>query len=273
MKSPPKIYVAIAAGKKAFQDNEFNNAAITLKIAKLRYERANLLGYETHSHFVLEERMAQNPDKVKSFMNDLLEKAKPAAQREFAQLTTFATQLDGIMQLEKWDGPYYSEKLKQQLFNLDDELLKPYFKLENVLNGAFTVAEKLFGITFKEVFDIDKYHEEVQTFEVFYFEGKLVAIFYTDFFPRKGKRNGAWMTSYKPQFIKRAIHEKELKRCKVYPSDVIINIVGPPLGKVALIPDTFPEWNMNQAIVLFRPKEILLPVFLYYVLGFFLIVV
>ena len=193
--------MAIAAGKKAFQDNEFNNAAITLKIAKLRYERANLLGYETHSHFVLEERMAQNPDKVKSFMNDLLEKAKPAAQREFAQLTTFATQLDGIMQLEKWDSPYYSEKLKQQLFNLDDELLKPYFKLENVLNGAFTVAEKLFGITFKEVFDIDKYHEEVQTFEVFDFEGKLVAIFYTDFFPRKGKRNGAWMTSYKPQFI------------------------------------------------------------------------
>ena len=128
-------------------------------------------------------------------MNDLLEKAKPAAEKEFAQLTAFAKELDRIDQLEKWDGAYYSEKLKQKLFSLDDELLKPYFKLENVLNGAFTIAEKLFGITFKEVFDIDKYHEDVQTFEVLDFEGKLVAIFYSDFFPRKGKRNGAWMTS------------------------------------------------------------------------------
>ena len=105
--------MAIAAGKKAFQDNEFDNKEIALNIAKLRYERANLLGYETHSHFVLEERMAQNPDKVKSFLNDLLEKAKPAAYKEFNQLTTFATNLDGITQLEKWDGAYYSEKLKQ----------------------------------------------------------------------------------------------------------------------------------------------------------------
>ena len=200
--------MAIAAGKKSFQKNEFDNKEITLKIAKLRYERANLLGYETHSHFVLEERMAQNPDKVKSFLNDLLQKAKPAAQREFAQLTAFAKELDGLETLEKWDGAYYSEKLKQKLFNLDDELLKPYFKLENVLNGAFTVAEKLFGITFKEVFDIDKYHKDVQTFEVLDFEGKLVAIFYSDFFPRKGKRNGAWMTSYKPQYIKDGNNER-----------------------------------------------------------------
>jgi len=200
--------MAIAAGKKAFQGNEFDNKEITLKIAQLRYERANLLGYETHSHFVLEERMAQNPDKVKSFLNDLLEKAKPAAHKEFNQLTDFATQLDGITELEKWDGAYYSEKLKQKLFSLDDELLKPYFKLENVLNGAFTVANKLYGITFKEVFNIDKYHEDVQTFEVLDFEGKLVAIFYADFFPRKGKRNGAWMTSYKPQYIKNGTNER-----------------------------------------------------------------
>lgn len=200
--------MAIAAGKKAFQNNEYNNKEITLKIAKLRYERATLLGYETHSHFVLEERMAQHPDKVKSFLNDLLEKAKPAAQKEFAELTAFAKELDGIDQLEKWDGSYYSEKLKQKLYSLDDELLKPYFKLENVLNGAFTVAEKLFGITFKEVFNIDKYHEDVQTFEVLDFEGKLVAVFYSDFFPRKGKRNGAWMTSYKSQYIKDGVNER-----------------------------------------------------------------
>ena len=126
--------MAIAAGKKGFQSNEFDNKEITLQIAKLRFERANLLGYETHSHFVLEERMAQHPDKVKSFLNDLLQKAKPAAQREFAQLTAFAMKLDGLENLEKWDGAYYSEKLKQKLFSLDDELLKPYFLLKNVLN-------------------------------------------------------------------------------------------------------------------------------------------
>jgi len=200
--------IAIAAGKKSFQDNEFDNKENVKRIVELRHKRANLLGYQSHSHFVLEERMAQNPEKVQSFLNDLLEKAKPAAQKEFAELTAFAAALDGIDQLEKWDGAYYSEKLKQKLFSLDDELLKPYFKLENVLNGAFTIAEKLFGITFKEVFDIDKYHEDVQTFEVLDFEGKLVAVFYSDFFPRKGKRNGAWMTSYKPQYIKDGINER-----------------------------------------------------------------
>ncbi len=200
--------IAIAAGKKSFQDNEFDNKENVKRIVELRHKRANLLGYQSHSHFVLEERMAQNPEKVQSFLNDLLEKAKPAAQKEFTELTAFAKEIDGIDQLEKWDGAYYSEKLKQKLFSLDDELLKPYFKLENVLNGAFTIAEKLFGITFREVFDIDKYHEDVQTFEVLDFEGQLVAIFYSDFFPRKGKRNGAWMTSYKPQYINDGINER-----------------------------------------------------------------
>ena len=193
--------MAISFGKKAFQNNEYNNEEITKKIVALRHERANLLGYETHAHFVLEERMAQNPTKVLSFLNDILEKAKPAAKTEFEKLAAFAKELDGIEQLEKWDSAYYSEKLKQKLFNLDDEALKPYFKLENVLNGAFTIAEKLFGITFNEVFDIDKYHSDVQTFEVLDENKNLVAIFYTDFFPRKGKRNGAWMTSFKPQYI------------------------------------------------------------------------
>ena len=200
--------ITIAAGKKAFQNNEFDNQEITLKIAKLRHERANLLGYETHAHFVLEERMAQNPNQVKTFLNDLLAKAKPAAEKEFAQLTAFAKELDGIDQLEKWDGPYYSEKLKQKLFNLDDKLLKPYFKLENVLNGAFTVANKLFGLTFKEIDTIDKYHADVQTFEVIDEKNELVALFYADFFPRKGKRNGAWMTSFKPQYIQNGVNER-----------------------------------------------------------------
>ena len=200
--------ISIAAGKKAFQNNKFDNQAITLKIAQLRHERANLLGYETHAHFVLEERMAQHPDQVKKFLNELLAKAKPAAEREFAQLTAFAKDLDGIDQLEKWDGPYYSEKLKQKLFNLDDEILKPYFKLENVLQGAFTIANKLFGLTFKEIFDIDTYHKEVQTYEVVDEKNELVALFYADFFPRKGKRNGAWMTSFKPQYLEKGVNER-----------------------------------------------------------------
>jgi oligopeptidase A len=200
--------MAVAAGKKAFQENDYDNQENVKNIVALRHDRARLLGYKSHSHFVLEERMAQTPEKVESFLNDLLSKAKPAAEKEFAQLTAFAVALDGIDQLEKWDGAYYSEKLKQKLFNLDDEILKPFFKLENVLKGAFTIAEKLFGITFKEVFDIEKYHDDVKTFEVLDFEGKLVAVFYTDFFPRKGKRNGAWMTSFKPQYIKYGINER-----------------------------------------------------------------
>ncbi|MBL0738767.1 M3 family metallopeptidase [Flavobacterium sp. GN10] len=200
--------MAIAFGAKGFQKNEFNNEENVLKIAKLRHERANLLGYKTHAHFVLEERMAESPEKVFSFLNDLLAKAKPAAQKEFAELTAFAKELDGIDQLEKWDGAYYSEKLKQQLFNLDDEKLKPYFQLEKVLDGAFTVAKNLYGLTFTEVFDIDKYHEEVTTYEVKDANDNLVSIFYADFFPRKGKRNGAWMTSFKSQYVKDGVNER-----------------------------------------------------------------
>ncbi|HEU4790675.1 MAG TPA: M3 family metallopeptidase [Flavobacterium sp.] len=200
--------ISIAFGARCFQNNEFDNQEIVLKIAKLRFERANLLGYKTHAHFVLEERMAESPEKVLSFSNDLLAKAKPAAQKEFAQLSAFAKESDGIEQLEKWDGAYYAEKLKQQLFNLDDEKLKPYFQLEKVLNGAFTIAEKLYGLTFTEVFDIDKYHEEVTTYEVTDKNKELVAVFYADFFPRKGKRNGAWMTSFKSQYIKDGKNER-----------------------------------------------------------------
>jgi len=200
--------MAIAFGARGFQNNEFDNQENVLKIAKLRFDRAQVLGYKTHSHFVLEERMAETPEKVISFSNDLLAKAKPAAEKEFAQLTAFAKELDGIEQLEKWDGAYYSEKLKQKLFSLDDEILKPYFQLEKVLDGAFTVAQKLYGITFEEIFEIDKYHEDVKTYEVKDEDDQLVAVFYADFFPRKGKRNGAWMTSFKSQYIKKGVNER-----------------------------------------------------------------
>ncbi|MEZ4811557.1 MAG: M3 family metallopeptidase [Allomuricauda sp.] len=193
--------LSLAFGSKGFHGDALDNQENVLKIVALRYERANLLGYKTHAHFVLEERMAETPEKVLAFLNELLEKAKPAAEREFGELETFAKALDGIDRLEKWDSAYYSEKLKQKLFNLDDEKLKPYFKLENVIGGVFKVAEKLFGLSFKEVFDVDKYHEEVKTFEVYDDAGNFVSLFYADFHPRPGKRDGAWMTSYKPQYI------------------------------------------------------------------------
>ncbi len=192
--------LSLAFGSKGFHGNELDNQDNVLKIANLRHERANLLGYRTHAHFVLEERMAETPEKVHEFLNELLEKAKPSAEREFKQLEDFAKELDNIDRLEKWDGSYYSEKLKQQLFDLDDEKLKPYFKLENVIDGVFKVAEKLFDLHFEEVFDIDTYHEDVKTFWVHDKDKNFISLFYADFHPRKGKRGGAWMTSYKSQW-------------------------------------------------------------------------
>ena len=200
--------LALAAGAKSFKGDALDNQDNVLQIATLRHERANLLGYKTHAHFILEERMAKTPETVTHFLNELLEKAKPAAQQEFEKLEAFAKNLDGIDRLEKWDGAYYSEKLKQKLFSLDDEQLKPYFKLEHVINGAFTIAERLFDLKFEEINTIDKYHEDVLTYKVTDLKGNLVSIFYADFFPRSGKRNGAWMTVYKPQSIKNGINNR-----------------------------------------------------------------
>ena len=200
--------LAIANGKKGFQDNENNNEKIAIKIAQLRFQKAKLLGYDSHAHFVLEERMAKSPQMVKDFLNDLLVKSKPAAQKEFKELENFAKECDGIDRLEKWDSAYYSEKLRQRRFDLDDEKLRSYFKLENVLNGAFEVANRLYGIVFEEVKTIDKYHDDVQTFEVKDEDGNFLAVFYADFFPRKGKRNGAWMTTYKSQYKYKGKNER-----------------------------------------------------------------
>ncbi len=194
--------LSLAFGSKGFHNDELDNQENVLRIANLRHERAVLLGYKTHAHFVLEERMAETPEKVHEFLDELLEKAKPAAEREFRQLEDFAMELDGIDKLQKWDGSYYSEKLKQKLFALNDEKLKPYFKLENVIDGVFKVAEKLFGLKFEEVFDIDTYHDEVKTYQVNDTDGNYISLFYADFHPRLGKRGGAWMTSYKSQYVK-----------------------------------------------------------------------
>ena len=221
-----------AFGSKAFKNDELDNQNIVLRIANLRHQRAVLLGYESHAHFVLEERMAETPQKVNSFLNELLEKAKPAALREFKALENFAKDIDNIDQLQKWDSAYYSEKLKQKLFDLDDEQLKPYFKLENVIEGAFTVAQKLFGLEFREITSIDTYHDDVMTYEVVDEEGVLVSLFYADFFPRSGKRNGAWMTSYKPQMIKNGINDRPHV-------SIVCNFTKPTKSKPSLL--TFNE--------------------------------
>jgi Zn-dependent oligopeptidase len=200
--------ITIAFGQRAFKNNVNDNQASILEIVSLRYQRAQLLGYPSHAHFVLEERMAKTPEKVLEFLHELLEKAKPAAQSEFKKLEDFAKELDGIDQLEKWDAAYYSEKLKQKLFDLDDEKLKPYFKLENVIEGVFKIANKLYQLNFKEVYDVDTYHKDVKTYEVTDQNKDFIALFYADFHPRAGKRSGAWMTSFKAQYKSNTKNER-----------------------------------------------------------------
>jgi peptidyl-dipeptidase Dcp len=224
--------LALAFGSKAFKKDPLDNQDIVLQLVHLRHKRANLLGYKTHAHFVLEERMAKTPETVQTFLNELLEKAKPAAIREFKNLEKFAKELDDIDQLQKWDSAFYSEKLKQKLFSLDDEQLKPYFKLENVIQGAFTIANKLFGLHFEEINTIDKYHEDVLTYKVIDDSGAFVSVFYADFFPRSGKRNGAWMTSYKSQCIKNGVN----KRPHI---SIVCNFTKPTKSKPSLL--TFNE--------------------------------
>src|SRR5699024_6255551 len=224
--------LALAQGKKGFQDNENNNEKIVLEIANLRYKRAKLLGYKNHADFVLQERMAKSVENVNEFLQDLLVKAKPAAKKEFNELEDFAKELDGIDQLQSWDSAYYSEKLKQKKFDLDDEKLKPYFRLENVIDGVFKVSEKLFGLTYQEVFDIDTYHKEVITYQVFDEQKNKLAILFADFHPREGKRNGAWMTSYKDQQIKDGKNERPQ-------ISIVCNFSRPTSQKPALL--TFNE--------------------------------
>jgi peptidyl-dipeptidase Dcp len=188
-----------AFGSKGFQDNENNNEDVIKQLVQLRAERAALLDYKSHAHYVLEERMTKSPSVVFDFLNNIQEKALPFAKKEFEELSAYAKKLDGIDQLQKWDSSYYSEKLKKEKFAIDDELLRPYFQLERVVAGVFKTAKKLFGITFHQHTDIDLYHGDVQTYEVKDENGKHLAVFYADFFPRAGKRQGAWMTSFRSQ--------------------------------------------------------------------------
>ena len=195
-----KMYMAFNG--RGFHGDKNDNSTIIQKTITLRYERANLLGYKTHADFILEESMAGSKDKVQDFLNELVTYARPAAERQLGELTTYA-KAHGFKEdkLQAWDNSYYAEKLKKEKYDLDDETLKPYFKLENVLNGAFMVANKLYGVTFKERKDIPVYNPEVKTFDVFDKDGKFLAVFYGDYFPRPGKRSGAWMNDVQGQKI------------------------------------------------------------------------
>lgn len=194
-----KMYMANST--KAFKGNELDNQEIVKSIAKLRYEKAKLLGYESHAHFVLEERMASTPKTVMAFIDNIVNHATPAAVAETEELRGYAKKTDGIEDYQKWDNGYYAEKLKNEKFQVNDEMLRPYFKLENVIDGVFQVAKKLYGLSFKQRFDIPVYHEDVKTYEVVDEQNNHVAVFYADFHPRAGKRNGAWMTSFRGQKI------------------------------------------------------------------------
>lgn len=188
-----------AYGSKAFKGNENDNREVVLNIVRLRQERATLLGYRSHADFVLEERMAESPAKVMTFLDDLLKYAKPIGEKEVKELEEYARTSGGPGKLQKWDVTYYSEKLKKEKYSIDDEMLKPYFKLENVVNGVFQVADRLYGLKFRELSNVQVYHPDVKVYEVLDESGKHLAVFYADFFPRAGKRSGAWMTSFRGQ--------------------------------------------------------------------------
>lgn len=191
----------LANSTKGFHGDATDNQEIVKKIAQLRFEKARLLGYESHAHFVLEERMASNPKTVQTFIENIVNHATPAAQKETEELKEYAKKIDGITDYSKWDNMYYAEKLKNEKFQISDEMLRPYFKLEKVIDGVFQVATKLYGLTFKLRNDIPVYHQDVKTYEVLDEKNNHIAVFYADFHPRAGKRNGAWMTSFRGQKV------------------------------------------------------------------------
>lgn len=192
-----QMYMAFMG--KCLKGDEYDNQEVILKIVRLKAELADLLGYPTFAHYVLEERMAENPDKVQSFLNDLLEKSLPKAKAEVEEIKAFMKSEGADHELQRWDWSYYSEKLRKAKYELDDEIVKPYFKLENVIEGVFATAEKLYGISFRRSNKLPVYHEDVQAYEVLNEQGEVTSIFLADFFPREGKRGGAWMTSFRGQ--------------------------------------------------------------------------
>lgn len=208
---------------------EFDNQETVLKIVELRNKRAKLLGFESHADFVLAERMAKDPKTVKEFLNKLLAASKAAGQKDVAEIANFANKLDGLVEIKPWDFGYYSEKLKEEKYAFNEEDLRPFFKLENVVEGVFAHAKKLYGLTFKENKNIPVYHPEVKAYEIYEEQsGKYMGLFYTDYFPRETKKGGAWMTQFRGQ----GLIENEMKRPHV---SIVCNFTKPTPTKPSLL--------------------------------------
>ena len=196
-----------AANTKSYKD-EFDNSDIVKKIVALRIERANLLGFESHADYVLDVNMAKSSAAVNSFLGDLLDKSLPYAKRELSEIQTYAASLGFRGDLMPWDFSYYSEKYKNEKYALNDELLKPYFKLENVQQAIFALADSLYGLKFTENSKIPAYHQDVKVYEVHDENGKFLSLLYMDFFPRASKRGGAWMTSFREMYMEDGIEKR-----------------------------------------------------------------
>jgi peptidyl-dipeptidase Dcp len=204
-----------------------DNRPLVRRTAELRAERAKLLGYATHADFVLQERMAKSANTVTRFLEKLREAYRPYAMKDIAAVAQLAKEHDNIQEIMPWDVTYYSEKLKQKLFEFDEEELRPYFSLENVVQGVFLHAEKLYGLKFKKVNSYPTYHPDVQVFEVSDSKG-FVGLFYADFFPRESKRGGAWMTTYREQ----GLWQGEVRRPLV---SIVCNFTKPVGNKPSLL--------------------------------------
>lgn len=195
-----KLYMAY--NTKCTHDNEYSNIEIVKKIVNARLQIAHLLGYKDYAEYVLKKRMAENSERVYKLLDDLLEAYTPTAKKEYQEVQNLAREEQGAdFEVMPWDWSYYSNKLKDRRFNLNEEMLRPYFELEQVKKGVFGLAERLYGITFRKNADIPVYHPEVEAYDVYDKDGSYLAVLYTDFHPRSGKRSGAWMTSFKEQWI------------------------------------------------------------------------
>ncbi|MEM1089123.1 MAG: M3 family metallopeptidase [Pseudomonadota bacterium] len=179
--------------------NDSDNSSAVAKIASLRVERANILGFDNHAQWVLEDRMAETPEKAYAFLQQVWQPALERAKEERADLQAMVDAEGGDFEIAAWDWFHYSEKVRKERYAIDDSVLKPYFELNNVRDGAFMVANRLFGITFTELPDLPKYHPDVQAFEVKDGDGSHLGVFYFDFHPRPSKRGGAWMNSFRLQ--------------------------------------------------------------------------
>ena len=225
----------MAYNTRGTHQDDYDNIDIVKELVNLRMERAQLLGYPTAADFVLTQRMAENSANVYRLLDQLLEAYTPTAQNEVQEVSNLAKELEGEdFQLMPWDWAYYSDKLKLKKFDLDEEALRPYFELSQVIDGVFGLATRLYGITFTENKNISTYHEDVKAFEVFDKDGSFLAVLYADFHPRAGKRSGAWMTSFREQWKdKDGNHRPHVS--------LVMNFSKPTSDKPALL--TFGEVN------------------------------